>query len=116
MKGLLEFLALPLSLPISPIWDFVICAIIGEIAYQVAFSYAGRNGSSSGERTLLHWLIRFPVYFGLWLMICILILIVKFIKANWIWILVILGMGALIGGSIILIRRHKLITNRKDTR
>ena len=30
MKLLLDFLSLPLSLPINPLWDLVICAILGE--------------------------------------------------------------------------------------
>ena len=101
MKALFEFLKLPLSLPISPIWDFVICVVIGEVAYQIAFSYAGRNGSSSGERTILHWLVRIPVYFVLWVVICTLILVVQFIKANWIWIIVVVAIMAVVGGGVL---------------
>ena len=73
MKALLDFLTLPLSLPINPIWDFVICAIIGEIAYWVAYSFAGRNASSSAGRSALHWAVRIPLYFILWLIACIII-------------------------------------------
>lgn len=109
MKALLDFLTLPLSLPINPIWDFVICAIIGEIAYWVAYSFAGRNASSSAGRSALHWAVRIPLYFILWLIACIIITIVNFIKANWIWVLIVLGSLAVIGVIIIVILhiRHK---------
>ena len=103
MKALLDFLTLPLSLPISPIWDFVITAVIGEIAYWAAYSFAGRNARGSNGRLALHWAVRIPLYFILWLSACLIIMIVNFIKANWIWVLVALGLIAIIGIAIILI-------------
>lgn len=108
MKSLLEFLALPLSLPIPPIWDYVFCVIIGEIAYQVAYALAGRYGSSRAERTALHWLIRIPFYFGLWLIVCVAITIVNFIKANWIWVLVVLGIITIAGSTILVVRHFRI--------
>ena len=111
MKALLDFLTLPLSLPINPIWDFVICAIIGEIAYWVAYSFAGRNASSSAGRSALHWAVRIPLYFILWLILLFSLKgdVLDFIKANWIWVLIVLGSLAVIGVIIIVILhiRHK---------
>ena len=116
MKALLDFLTLPLSLPINPIWDYVITAVIGEIAYWVAYSFAGRNASSSAGRSALHWAVRIPLYFVLWLLACLIIMIVNFIKANWIWVLVALGLIAIIGIAIILIihfRKKKANTKKQ---
>lgn len=107
MKGVFDFIKLPLSLPISPIWDFVICAIIGEIACQIAFHFAGEIGDSSGERLLFHWIIRIPLYFIMWLLACFIIIVVRFF-INHLWALV--PTGVLIVGGIIflfLIRRKR---------
>ena len=108
MKTFVDFLTLPLSLPISPIWDFIICLVIGEIAYRVAFSYAGEFGYTSGERSILHWIIRIVVYFVVWSLVCCIILAVRFIKANWIWVLIVLVALAVIGLIVLIIRKKRL--------
>lgn len=102
--NIIDFLSLPLSLPISPIWDFVICLVIGEVAYQFAYAKAGELGTSSGERTLLHWLIRVPVYFILWAIACVVILVARFIKQHWITVLIVIGAIAFIVGLCFTIR------------
>ena len=107
MKSIMDFLTLPLSLPISPLWDFIICLVIGEIAYRVAFSYAGDLGSSSGERYLIHWIIRLVVYFIVWSLVCLLIMMIRFIEANWIWVLIATGILAIAGVAILFIKRSK---------
>ena len=103
MKAFFDFLTLPLSLPINPIWDFVITLIIGEVVYLVAYSFAGRNAISRAGRSTLHWAVRIPLYFILWLLACVIITIVDYIKANWIWVLIALGAIAVIGVAIIVI-------------
>ena len=108
MKSIMDFLTLPLSLPISPLWDFIICMVIGEIAYRVAYSYAGDIGVSSGERYFFHWIIRLIVYFAVWSVVCFIILVIRFIKANWIWLLVVLGVLTAIGLVVLIIRKNKL--------
>ena len=105
--NIIDFLSLPLSLPISPIWDIIICAFIGEAAYRIAFFYAGEYGHSSGERGCLHWLIRIPLYFVIWCLVCILITIVNFLHANWVYVLIVLGALLLIGITVLIILYFK---------
>jgi uncharacterized membrane protein YdjX (TVP38/TMEM64 family) len=110
MKLLLDFLSLPLSLPINPLWDFVICLVLGEVVYRFAYSLAGEYGRNSSDRFLLHWLIRIPAYFLLWSTICVGIIVARFLKANWMWILPIVF--AVVGGIIgvvILVKRKKRV-------
>jgi len=107
MSKILDFLTLPLSLPISPILDFIICLAIGEVAYQIAYSVAGEHGHSGRERFLLHWLIRIPLYFLIWCIACLLIIIVDFIKAHWIYVLIALGVLLLIGITTLIIIKRK---------
>ncbi len=107
MSTLWDFLKLPLSLPISPIWDLIICLILERIVYKIAFSYAGEYGSTSGERGLLHWLIRIPLYLVIWIVVCGIILIVRFVTENWVWVLIVLGILIVAGVIALLIYRNK---------
>ena len=90
MSKLLDFITLPLSLPVSPIWDIVITAIIGEAVYRYAYYVAGEYGSSGRERFLIHWLVRFPAYFLVWGSACLIILICRFVRTH-MWVLAIAG-------------------------
>ena len=87
--NIIDFLSLPLSLPIDPLWDFIICLIIGEVALRIAFEKAGEWGNSSSERYFLHWIIRILVWFALWILVCGLICFVRFTKAHWLMVLII---------------------------
>lgn len=89
-------------------------AIIGEIAYWVAYSFAGKNASSSAGRSTLHWAVRFPLYFILWLLACVIITVVNFIKANWVWVLVALGVLAVAGVAIIVIVHTRKKKDQKE--
>ena len=113
MKLLLDFLSLPLSLPINPLWDFMICAALGEVVYRLAYSFAGEYGHNSSDRFWLHWLIRIPAYFFLWSVICIGIIVARFLEANWIWVLpIVLAVVVGIIVIIFLVKRKK-VTQKK---
>ena len=109
MKAVLDFITLPLSLPINPIWDLVITAIIGEIAYWVAFICAGIFGDSSSERQEIHWAVRIPLYFIIWLLACLIITIVNFVKEKPLRALLILGIIIAMAAALIVI----ILINRK---
>ncbi|MCR4697053.1 MAG: hypothetical protein K5654_07040 [Lachnospiraceae bacterium] len=66
MKLLFELYTSPFGLPISPLYEYLILAGIGLIAFWIAYGLAGLYGSSSGERKVLHWVIRFFVFIALW--------------------------------------------------
>ena len=111
MSKIIDFLALPLSLPISPIWDFIICLIIGEVAYRIAYSLSGEYGHSSRERYFLHWFIRIPLYFIIWCIICLIITIVNVVRAN--WVIVLISLGAILVISLIILIIVKLKRRKK---
>ena len=114
MKMLLDFLTLPLSLPISPFWDFLICLVLGEIAYRVAYSLAGEYGSTSVERGRIHWIIRIPFFFILWIIACVIIKAVMFVSANLIWILIAISVLAIIGLSVLLVLHIRQKKKKQD--
>ena len=110
MKILLDFLSLPLGLPISPIWSFLGMLVIGEVAFRIAYSIAGDYGSSSAERCIIHWIARFILYFVIWALACAVIMATQFIAAHWIWFTA--GVGLLLIGCIVTIF---VISKRKKT-
>lgn len=86
----------PLTLPIHPLWEWLILLVIGEIAYRFAFRKVGnlyRTGAINGRfmGSLLHWIIRFLIYVPVWAIVYWLIVFVQWIKANWIVAIVILA-------------------------
>ena len=104
----------PLSLPIHPLWEYLILLIIGGIAYAVAYSIVGdmySSGQFSGSclGSLFHWLIRFLIFVAMWVVTYAVIALVQWITANWIIILSVLGGLVLIAGviAVIVIFRKK---------
>lgn len=70
MKLLFEYLTSSFSLLDNPIDNYVVMAFIGMIAYGIAFGEVGKlyrsgfiNGRGVGH--VLHWIIRFIVFVGM---------------------------------------------------
>ncbi len=87
-KILFEKLTEPLGLPVSPIFEYVILALIGLIAFILAYCIVGdmyHRGMIYGrmEGSLFHWSIRFLLFFVLWLVVCAIIQGYFFATANW---------------------------------
>ena len=95
-KFMFERLTDPLGLPINALYEYIILAVIGEIAYDIAYSEVGdmyHGGLISGrtEGSFFHWLIRFILVVGLWLLTYGAIQGYFFVTANWQIILMIAG-------------------------
>ena len=58
MNILYEILTSPLGLPISPVWEYVILLIVGEIVHEIAWNVSpgGRFGS------LIYWVTKLIVF------------------------------------------------------
>ena len=70
-KFIFEILTDPLGLPIEWYWEYLILAVIGVVAYAVAYRCVGDmysggmiDGSTSGS--FFHWLIRLILFVVLW--------------------------------------------------
>ena len=104
----------PLSLPIHPLWEYLILLAIGGIAYAVAYSIVGDMYSSGDIRggclgSIFHWIIRFFLFLIIWAVTYAVIALVQWITAHWIIIVSVLGTLALIAGviAVIIIFRKK---------
>ena len=96
LKLLFEFLTEPLGLPIEWYYEYVILAVVGFIAYMIAFRCVGsmyREGfiSSRGAGSFFHWLIRLIFFVIIWAVTYGVIAFVKWLCANWILVLCVLG-------------------------
>ena len=95
-KFLFERATDPLGLPINALYEYIILAVIDAIAYGIAYSKVGdmyHGGLISGrtEGSFFHWLIRFILFVGLWLLTYGAIQGYFFVTANWQIILMIAG-------------------------
>ena len=95
-KFLFERATDPLGLPINALYEYIILTVIDAIAYGIAYSKVGdmyHGGLISGrtEGSFFHWLIRFILFVGLWLLTYGAIQGYFFVTANWQIILMIAG-------------------------
>jgi hypothetical protein len=61
-KFIFTLLTDPLGLPISPIWEYVILAILNEIAFKIAWNVS--PGGAWGSE--IHWAVRIPFFCVMW--------------------------------------------------
>lgn len=95
-KFMFERLTDPLGLPINPIYEYVILAVIGLVAYGLAYRKVGdmyHGGLISGrtEGSFFHWVIRAFLFVMLWLVAYGAIQGYYFVTANWQIVLMIAG-------------------------
>ena len=87
LKFLFGILTDPLGLPVDAIWEYLILAVIGAVAFWIAWeaSPGGRFGS------LIHWIVRLIAFVILWAIVYGIIAFLQWIFANWIVSICILG-------------------------
>ena len=109
LKFLFGLLTDPLGLPIDAIWEYLILAVIGAIAFWIAWkaSPGGRFGS------LIHWLVRLIAFIILWAIVYVIVALVQWTFANWVLILCFLG-GIILVGGIVAIVTMKLKAGEKN--
>lgn len=115
-KFIFEILTDPLGLPIEWYWEYLILAVIGAVAYTVAYRCVGDmysdgmiDGSTSGS--FFHWLIRLILFVILWAVTYGIIAAVKWLTDNWVLVLSVLGGVVAVVGIVaiaaIIVRRRK---------
>ncbi len=83
-KFLFDLFTSPLSLFENPIYNYIAMAIIGYIAFKIAFSIVGELGLRGEAGSIVHWIIRFFVFAFIWFICCVAIALITFIINNWI--------------------------------
>lgn len=77
----------PLGLPISPLWEYLILAVIGAVAFGIAWD-ASPGGEWGSE---IHWGVRLIAFFALWAITYAVIWVIKQVIAYWIPIVCVMG-------------------------
>ena len=99
LKFVFGILTDPLGLPIDAIWEYLILAVIGAIAFVIAW-----NASPGGDfGSLIHWVVRLIAFVILWAIVYGIIALVQWIFANWVLVLCILVGIVVVGGIIAII-------------
>lgn len=78
-RMLFELLVSPLSISDNYFVNYIVIALIGLIAFKVAFKIVGDIGVRGGIGSLLHWTIRIITFVLIWGFCCLAISAVKFI-------------------------------------
>lgn len=77
-----ELLTSPLTISDNYFVNYIIIGLIGFVAFKVAFKIVGDIGLFGEVGSILHWIIRFVVFFLLWFVCCIVMKITKFIISH----------------------------------
>lgn len=84
-KFLFELFIDPLSLPINPLYEYIILAVIGVIAFKIAWE-ASPGGTFGSE---IHWTVRLIVFVVLWAITDFIIMAIQWLINNWVLTLII---------------------------
>ena len=104
LKFLFDLLVDPLGLPISWVWEYIILAVIGVIAYNIAWDVS--PGGPLGS--LIHWVVRLGVFVALWAVTYGVIAVMQWIFANWVLVLcIVVVIIAVTCGIIVYLRWRK---------
>ena len=115
-KFIFDLATEPLGLPIEWYYEYVILAVVGFIAYIIAFRCVGsmyREGviSSRSAGSFFHWLIRLIFFVIIWAVTYGVIAFIKWLCANWVLVLCILGgivlLAAIIAITISIVKKKK---------
>ena len=83
-----DLITSPLSLFEDPIHNYIAVAVIGAIAFAIAFRVVGELGLRGEAGSIAHWIIRFLVFVFIWLLCCIAVKIITFIMNNWLGVII----------------------------
>ena len=108
----------PLSLPVNPLTEFIILALISQLAYEWAFGFIGDlyhaniiSGRSVGS--FLHWFFRYISYVIVWAIVNTAIYVYQFITEHWVILLAVLC-GILLLIACFLLIYHLLLRKREE--
>ena len=102
----------PLTLPISPLYEWLILAVVGLVAYIVAFRAVGSmydTGmiSSRSGGSLFHWIIRVVVFIPIWAAVYGIIALAQWVMGHWVIALCILVGLIILGIAVLFIIKRR---------
>ena len=120
-KALYDFVVDQFTLFENPFWNYVIAAIVGTIAFSIAWNLVGRlydagDIHGGGCASFLHWTIRILVTVFLFLLISLIIATIRFVLSvsGWVWAIVLLVVGLLLITFLLVRKRKKRMQKNQD--
>ncbi len=83
-RFIFDLITSPYSLFDDPIYNYISMAIVGSIAFTIAWNIVGKSGIRGELGSILHWTIRIIAFIVVWFLFSILISITIFIINNWV--------------------------------
>ena len=98
-----ETLTDPFGLPLSPLWEYIIMAVIGVIAFKIAWevSPGGQWGSE------IHWTVRLLAMVIIWAIVHGIIEAARLVMAHWAPVVCVLSIIAVAGIIIAIVIRQQ---------
>lgn len=110
-KFLFELFTDPLSLPIDPLYEYIILAVIGALALKIAWEVS--PGGTFGSE--IHWPVRFIAFVVLWAVTDFMIMTVQWLINNWVLTLIIIcSIIAVIVAICLIVMVFKRKNSRKE--
>lgn len=109
-KFIFELFTSPLGLPIDPLWEYLILALIGKLAFEIGWDVS--PGGPFGS--IIHFAARGLSFFVMWGGAYVLIAIVKWIIANPIMALIVVISIVVITALMVLTILHIKRTCKKN--
>lgn len=87
-RFIFDLITSPFSLFDNPFYNYIAMAIVGVLAFEIAFNIVEELGFRGELGSITHWTIRIIVFVLVCFIFGIIIKLVTFIIANWIYILI----------------------------
>lgn len=85
-KFIFDIITSTYSLFSNPIYNYIAMAIVGSIAFAVAWNLVKRIGARGELGSILHWTIRLIAFVLIWFIFSIIINVILFIKEHFVLI------------------------------
>lgn len=87
-RFLFDFITSGFSLFENPFYNFVAMAIVGSIAFSIAWNVVDVLGFRKSLGSAVHWTVRLIAFASIWFVFLLIINMFKFIIENWTIILI----------------------------
>lgn len=87
-RFLFDFITSGFSLFENPFYNFIAMAIVGSIAFSIAWNVVDVLGFRKSLGSAVHWTVRLIAFASIWFVFLLIINMFKFIIENWIIILI----------------------------
>ena len=116
-----KYLTDPLSLPLNPITEYIILALLDWIARKLAYGLVGNmydaNLIGSGTSgSFFHWLFRGIIFVTIWWTTNAVITIYRFVAEHWLILLTTLGGILLLAVAFFLVRHFAMQDRLKSAK